>query len=334
MTILTTGGAGYIGSHTVAELSDAGERVVVLDDLSTGFRSALPAGVPLVIGDVADAALVTDLVRGEGVDTLIHFAAKTVVPDSVRDPLAYYEWNTAKTRALFEAAIKAGVSRIVFSSTAAVYGEQTDAPVSEDVDPRPISPYGRSKLMSEWILADAAAAHGIDFVVLRYFNVAGADPHGRTGQSTARATHLIKVACEVATGQRDALDIFGTDFPTRDGTCERDYIHVTDLARAHVKAIERLRAGPAALTLNCGYGRGYSVLDVVDAVSRTVGRALPVRRIGPRPGDAASVIAKADRVRSELGWTPAFDDLDTIVAHALAWEETLASSRRTLTVAA
>jgi UDP-glucose 4-epimerase len=327
MAILTTGGAGFIGSHTVLELLERGEQVVVLDDLSTGFREAVSDDATFITGDVADQSLVTHIVKDQGVDTLIHFAARTVVPDSVADPLGYYKANTSKTRSLFRSAISAGVKRIVFSSTAAVYGNPSANPVAETAPLRPISPYGRSKLMSEWMLEDAAAAHGVDFVILRYFNVAGADPKGRAGQSTPRATHLIKVACEVATGRRNELEIFGNDFPTRDGSCERDYIHVTDLARAHLAAVDRLRSGHARLILNCGYGRGYSVFEVADAVGRAAGAPLPVRLVGRRAGDAASVIAEASSIRSELAWTPQYDSLATIVAHALLWEQHLLKHR-------
>lgn len=324
MTVLVTGGAGYIGAHMVLALVDAGEPVVVLDDLSTGVRGAVPEGVPLVVGDVADQALVARTVADHGVTELAHFAAKIVVPDSVADPLGYYEANTAKTRSLLQAAIRAGVSRVIFSSTAAVYGEPETSPVSETTQPSPINPYGRSKLMSEWMLADAAAAHPMRYVALRYFNVAGADPQGRAGQSTPAATHLIKVACQTALGKRPFLQVFGTDYPTPDGSCVRDYIQVGDLAQAHVLALAHLRAGGESLTLNCGYGRGYSVLEVIETVKRVSGVDFETRLTGRRPGDPAALVARADAIREKLGWRPANDDLEAIVRQALAWERGLA----------
>lgn len=322
MTVLVTGGAGYIGSHMVLELVDAGERVVVLDDLSTGFASALPPGTTLVRGDVSDSTLVQQIVDTHGIDTIAHFAARIIVPESVADPLAYYLANTAKSRCLMEAAVRAGVKRFIFSSTAAVYGEPDDNPIGEDAPLRPINPYGRSKVMTEWMLADTAAAHGLSYVTLRYFNVAGADPHGRAGQSTPRATHLIKIACQAALGLRSQLEVFGTDFPTPDGTCVRDYIQVTDLARAHLAALVHLRAGGANLTLNCGYGRGASVLDVVRTVKQVSGVDFPVVMSGRRAGDPAALVAGAARIRETLNWRPVHDDLSAIVAQALAWERT------------
>lgn len=324
MAVLVTGGAGYIGSHMVFALTDAGEDVVVLDDLSTGVRSAVPSKARLIIGDVADAALVLRIVTEHQIDEVIHFAAKVVVPDSVADPLGYYLANTVKTRTLLSAVLGAGVKRFVFSSTAAVYGNPLQNPVSEDTPPMPMSPYGTSKLMSEWMLRDAAAAQNINYAILRYFNVAGADPAGRTGQSTPNATHLIKVACEAAVGKRKGLEIFGTDYPTPDGTCVRDYIHVTDLAAAHSDALHYLRNGGANLLLNCGYGTGYSVREVVEAVKRASGNNFPVTLSPRRPGDPAAIVARADRIRNELGWQPRYNDLDTIVSHALAWERKLA----------
>lgn len=324
MPVLVTGGAGYIGSHMVLELAAHGEPVVVLDDLSTGFPWAVPAGVELVVGDVGDQALVSRLVAERGITEIVHFAAKIVVPESVADPLGYYFGNTVKTRALFEAAIGAGVRHIIFSSTAAVYGEPGVEVIAESVPTAPINPYGRSKLMSEWMLADAARAHGITYTALRYFNVAGADPAGRSGQSSLKATHLIKVASQAAAGERDGMEIFGTDYPTPDGTCIRDYIHVTDLARAHMAALARLRAGGESLTLNCGYGRGYSVKEVVDVVKRVSGVDFPVKLSPRRPGDPAALVAGAERIRAELGWAPVLDDLETIVRHALDWEKGLA----------
>jgi UDP-glucose 4-epimerase len=325
MAVLVTGGAGYIGSHMVFALTDAGEDVVVLDDLSTGVRSAVPPKARLIIGDVADAALVLRLVSDHQIDEVIHFAAKVVVPDSVADPLGYYLSNTVKTRTLLSAVISAGVKRFVFSSTAAVYGNPLQNPVTEDTPPMPMSPYGTSKLMSEWMLRDAAAAHGVNYAILRYFNVAGADPAGRTGQSTPNATHLIKVACEAAVGKRKGLDIFGTDYPTPDGTCVRDYIHVTDLAAAHSDALRHLRNGGANLLLNCGYGTGYSVREVVESVKRVSGNNFPVTLMPRRPGDPAAIVARADAIRREIGWQPRYNDLTTIVTHALAWERKLAA---------
>jgi UDP-glucose 4-epimerase len=323
MTVLVTGGAGYIGSHTVLALRDAGETVIVLDDLSTGFRSAVPADIRLLVGDVGDAALLARTISDYGVDEIVHFAAKLLVPESVADPLGYYLANTVKSRALFAAAVSAGVKRIVFSSTAAVYGKPAENPVSEDAPTEPISPYGSSKLMSEWMLRDTAAAHGIRYVALRYFNVAGADPGLRSGQSSLVATHLIKVASQVVLGKRRHLDVFGADYPTPDGSCIRDYVHVTDLADAHVGALRFLRSGGDNLVLNCGYGRGYSVLEVVEAVKRVSGVDFPVVMGPRRPGDPPLLVARAERIRREFGWRPRYNDLATIVEHALAWERTL-----------
>jgi len=329
MAVLVTGGAGYIGSHMVLALLDAGhEEVVVLDDLSTGFDWAVPEGVKLVVGDVADQALVTQTILQHRIDALAHFAAKIVVPDSVADPLGYYLANTVKTRSLIEAAVRAGVKHVIFSSTAAVYGEPDVTPVPEDLPLNPINPYGRSKLMSEWMIADAAAAHGFSYVVLRYFNVAGADPEGRSGQSTPNATHLIKVATQAALGQRARLDVFGTDYPTPDGSCLRDYIQVSDLAEAHRLALDHLRSGGESLTLNCGYGRGYSVLEVVEVVKRISGRDFEVRLCPRRAGDPAQIVAAAARIRERLGWQPRHDDLDAIVDQALAWEQRLEKRNR------
>jgi UDP-glucose 4-epimerase len=324
MPILVTGGAGYIGSHMVHALADAGESVVVLDNLSTGFPWALPAGVRLVIGDTGDEAGVAALLATHKIESIIHFAASIVVPDSVADPLGYYRNNTANSRTLIETAIGSGVKHFIFSSTAAVYGNPAKMPVAEDDPLSPMSPYGSSKLMTEIMLRDAAAAHGLGHVVLRYFNVAGADPQQRTGQSTKGATHLIKVAVEAALGKRDRLDVFGTDYPTPDGTCVRDYIHVADLVAAHAAALKHLRAGKPSQTFNCGYGHGYSVLEVLEAVKRVAGRDLPVTMAGRRPGDPAMIVADCSRIRQTLGWVPKYDDLDTIVSHALAWERRLA----------
>ncbi len=323
MTVLVSGGAGYIGSHMVLELLDRGESVVVLDNLSTGFWWAVPKEVPLIQGDVADQDLVARLITEHGISEIAHFAAKIVVPESVADPLGYYLNNTVKTRALLESAVRGGVRRVIFSSTAAVYGEPPVSPVPEEIELNPINPYGRSKLMSEWMLADAAKAHGLGYVVLRYFNVAGADPRGRSGQSSPHATHLIKVAGQAALGQRDGLEVFGTDYPTPDGTCVRDYIHVTDLARAHLAALDHLRGGGESLTLNCGYGRGYSVKQVVEVVKKVSGVDFPVKFSGRRAGDPAALVAKADRIRNELGWKPEHEDLEEIVRQALAWEDSL-----------
>ncbi|MDO8534649.1 MAG: UDP-glucose 4-epimerase GalE [Xanthobacteraceae bacterium] len=323
MAVLVTGGAGYIGSHMVLALIDAGEDVIVLDDLSTGFRRAVHQAATLYVGDVADEALVKRLVAEHGIEAVIHFAAKIVVPDSVADPLGYYLANTVKSRALIAAAIEAGVKRFVFSSTAAVYGMPKEMPVSEDAPLRPMSPYGASKLMTEWMLRDAAAAHGLKYIALRYFNVAGADPAGRSGQSTPNATHLIKVACETALGKRDHMNVYGTDYPSPDGTCIRDYIHVSDLVAAHLDALGHLRGGGDNLTLNCGYGRGYSVLEVIETVKRVSGVDFPVIHSPRRAGDPAAIVARADRIRAALGWRPRLDDLPTIVEHALAWERRL-----------
>ncbi len=330
MTVLVTGGAGYIGSHMVLELLDAGERVIVLDNLSTGHDWAVPGDVPLVIGETGDQELVGRLLREEAVDAIIHFAASIVVPDSVREPLGYYRNNTMNTRALIECAVQAGVRNFIFSSTAAVYGNPAEIPVTENTALAPISPYGWSKLMSEVMLRDTSHAHDINHVILRYFNVAGADPQGRAGQSTKAATHLIKVAVEAALGLRAKLDIFGDDYPTPDGSCIRDYIHVSDLARAHSDALRYLRDGGASLTANCGYGHGFSVLEVIDTVKRVAGVDFPVAIAPRREGDPAQIVADSRRVRETLGWQPRFDDLSVIVAHALAWEQTLSKRRRSV----
>jgi len=327
MTILVTGGGGYIGSHMTHALVDAGEPVMVIDNLTTGFRSALPESVTLVTGDVGDQALLTTIIKTHAVTEIIHFAASIVVPDSVRDPLGYYRNNTINTRALLEVAVATGVQRFIFSSTAAVYGNPQRVPVGEDAAAAPMSPYGSSKLMSEIMLKDAAAAHGLNYVILRYFNVAGADPKLRTGQATVGATHLIKVAVETALGLRPQIDVFGTDYNTTDGTCVRDYIHVSDLVRAHFDALAHLRRGGASDTFNCGYGHGYSVLDVIGAVKRASGRDFAVRLSARRPGDPAAIVADATRIRAQLNWTPQFDNLDQIVTHALAWERKLAELR-------
>ena len=323
MTVLVTGGAGYIGSHMVLALLAAGERVAVLDNLSTGFDWAIPEGATLIVGETGDQALVANLIKQQGVQSIIHFAASIVVPDSVSDPLGYYKNNTVNSRALIECAVKGGVQHFIFSSTAAVYGNPARAPVTEDDLTAPMSPYGSSKLMTEIMLRDAGIAHGLKHVILRYFNVAGADPELRTGQSTKGATHLIKVAVETALGRRDKMDVFGTSYATPDGTCVRDYIHVSDLAQAHLDALRYLRAGGSSVTANCGYGRGYSVHEVIDTVKRVSGVDFRVDISGPRAGDPAQIVASSDRARAVLGWKPQRDDLAMIVGHALNWERKL-----------
>ncbi|MBC7585135.1 MAG: UDP-glucose 4-epimerase GalE [Tardiphaga sp.] len=327
MTILVTGGAGYIGSHMVHTLVEAGESVIVIDNLSTGFSQYLPEGVPLFIGDVADENLVEGVIAAHGVDAIIHFAGSIVVPESMRDPLSYYRNNTMTTRNLLNVAVKTGVRRFIFSSTAAVYGNPDKTPVAEDAPTRPLSPYGSSKLMTEIMLHDIAPAYGMDFVVLRYFNVAGADPLGRTGLATVGATHLLKMAVEAATGQRSKIDVFGTDYPTPDGSCIRDFIHVSDLVEAHRAALDYLRQGGPSTTLNCGYGRGHSVLETIEAVRRASGRNFAVQYAPRRDGDIVTMIADTSRIRATLDWTPRYDDLATIARHALAWEEKLHHDR-------
>jgi UDP-glucose 4-epimerase len=322
--ILVSGGAGYIGSHVVAQLLAAGERVVVLDDLSTGFRDAVLGGT-LVVGDSGDRTAVEALLRLHGVDTVMHFAARIVVPESVADPLGYYAANTCASRNLIEACVRAGVAHFVFSSTAAVYGMPPEGNASEDTPTAPTNPYGSSKLMTEWILRDVSAVTPLRHVALRYFNVAGADSLGRIGQCTRGATHLLKVACEAAVGRRSAVEIYGTDWPTPDGTGVRDYIHVDDLARAHLDALAYLRQDGASVTLNCGYGRGHSVRELLAAVERANGAPLVVRESPRRPGDVARVVAEAARIRAVLGWTPRHQDLDFIARTALAWERKLAT---------
>jgi UDP-glucose 4-epimerase len=327
MSVLVTGGAGYIGSHMVLALLDAGEDVVVLDNLSTGFRWAVPSQTKFVAGDAGDHDLLFRLFLTNPIDAIIHFAGSVVVPESITDPLGYYGNNTCKSRTLIEAAVKSKVPNFIFSSSAAVYGMPEQNPVAEDARPAPISPYGTSKLMTELMLRDAAQAHDLRYVALRYFNVAGADPLGRSGQSTARATHLVKVACEAALGERPYLEVFGTDYPTPDGTCIRDYIHVTDLVGAHLDALRYLRAGGMSDVVNCGYGTGFSVLDVIASVKAISQSDFPVR-LGPRrAGDPAALVAKVERVVEVLGWKPKLNRLDTIVSHALAWEKRLIEHR-------
>ncbi|MET0251912.1 MAG: UDP-glucose 4-epimerase GalE [Novosphingobium sp.] len=322
--VLVTGGAGYIGSHAVLALSDAGWPVAVIDNLTTGFRWAIPESVPFYEGDIVDAALLARIFAEQGTRAIMHFAGSIIVPESVADPLKYYGNNTATSRELIAAAVAAGVPHFIFSSTAATYGVPEVSPVTEDSPKSPINPYGRSKLMTEMMLADVAFAHPINFCALRYFNVAGADPQARSGQSTAGATHLIKVAVEAALGKRSHVDVYGTDYDTPDGTGVRDYIHVSDLAAAHVLALEALIAEPArSLTMNCGYGRGFSVMEVLDAVDRVTNQPLD-RRLAPRrPGDPDSLISDNRRIRQTLPWVPRYADLDTIIGHALTWERKL-----------
>jgi len=328
LPVLVTGGAGYIGSHAVLALKDAGWPVAVIDNLTTGFRFAIPEGVPLYEGDIEDGALLARIFAEQGIRAVMHFAGSVVVPESVENPLKYYHNNTVKSRALIEAAVTAGVPHFIFSSTAATYGIPEVSPVTEDSPKLPINPYGMSKLMTEIMLGDVAKAHPLNFCALRYFNVAGADPQARTGQSTAGATHLIKVAVEAALGKRGHVGVFGTDFDTPDGTGVRDYIHVSDLAAAHVLALEALIAEPArSLTMNCGYGQGFSVLDVLDAVDRATNRTIERRLEGRRAGDPDALISDNSRIKATLPWVPKYADLPTIVEHALAWERKLGDIR-------
>ena len=320
MTILVSGGAGYIGSHMVYALVDAGEDVLVVDDLSTGFDWAVPKGVQLVVGNIGDQSLLQSILSQHQVESIIHYAASTVVPDSLRIPLEYYRNNTVNSRSLIESAINARVRYFIFSSTCAVYGDSPSVVVREESPPSPMSPYASSKLMTEIILRDASAVSDLKYIILRYFNVAGADPLGRTGQSTKNATHLIKVGVEAAVGKRSGIEVYGTDYNTADGTAVRDYIHVTDLVAAHLDALRYLRDGGASMILNCGYARGHSVLDVIKTVKRVSGVDFAVKLSGRRAGDLAAIVADAGRIRSVLGWKPKFDDLETIVRHALAWE--------------
>lgn len=327
-TVLVTGGAGYIGSHAVLALLDGGWPVVVLDNLTTGFRWAVDERATFVEGDLADQALVEETLAAHAVGAIMHFAGSIIVPESVENPLKYYRNNTANSRNLIEAAINKGLAHFIFSSTAATYGVPEESPVREDTPKAPINPYGQSKLMTELMLKDVAAAHSMNYCALRYFNVAGADPLGRTGQSTAGATHLIKVAVEAALGKRAHVGVFGTDFDTPDGTGVRDYIHVSDLAAAHVLALEALIAEPArSLTMNCGYGRGFSVLEVLDAVDRVTNMTIERRLEGRRAGDPPALISDNSRIKATLPWTPQYADLDVIVQHALAWERKLSDIR-------
>lgn len=326
--VLVTGGAGYIGSHAVLALVDAGWPVAVIDNLSTGFTFAIPDGVPLYEGDIEDGALLARIFAEQGTQAIMHFAGSIIVPESVENPLKYYHNNTGKSRALISAAVAAEVPHFIFSSTAATYGMPETSPITEDIPKAPINPYGTSKLMTEQMLADTAAAHDLNYCALRYFNVAGADPQGRSGQSTAGATHLIKVACEAALGKREHVAVFGTDYDTADGTGVRDYIHVSDLAAAHVLALEALIAEPErSLTMNCGYGRGFSVLEVLDAVDRVTNMTLDRRMQPRRAGDPGALVSDPSRIRATLPWQPKHADLDEIIAHALQWERRLSEIR-------
>ena len=328
MVVLVTGGAGYIGSHMALRLGDGGEKVVVLDNLTTGFDWAVDQRATLVQGDAGDIDFVGKVIAEHGITEIVHFAGSIVVPESVVDPLKYYRNNTQTSRNLLEAAVKGGVERFIFSSTAAVYGMTGLAPVEETTPLAPMSPYGRSKLMTEWMLADLAAAHPIKYGVLRYFNVAGADPQKRSGQSTPLATHLIKVAAQTALGQRQKMDIFGTDYPTPDGTCVRDYIHVTDLIEAHALLLGHLRGGGESMTLNCAYGQGFSVRQVIDTVKAVSGVDFRVDEGPRRAGDPASITATGEKVRSALGWVPKHDSLTEMVSSALEWEKYLITRNR------
>jgi UDP-glucose 4-epimerase len=328
MTVLVTGGAGYIGSHTVLALVEASEDVVVVDDLSTGFSAHLPEGVPLFVGDAGDEDLLDCVTTQHKIESIIHFAGSVVVPESMRDPLGYYRNNFITTRNLLNVAVKRGINRFVFSSSAAVYGNPDQIPVPEHAPTRPLSPYGMSKLMTEIMLHDVASSFGTQYVVLRYFNVAGADPDARIGPATVGATHLLKIAVEAATGKRARIDVFGTDYPTPDGSCVRDFIHVSDLSQVHRAALAHLRRGGTSTTLNCGYGRGHSVLEIIEAVRRISGRNFAVQYAPRRPGDIMAMIADTSRARTLLDWTPQYDNIETIAAHALAWEEKLFRERR------
>lgn len=323
MTVLVTGGAGYIGSHMTLALLDRGETVMVLDNLSTGVRGLVGEGATFIQGDISDTPLVRDLLKKHEIDSVIHFAGSVVVPDSVENPLGYYANNTVASRGLIESCVASGVKQFIFSSTAAVYGVTDQASLAEDAVQGPASPYGRSKLMTEWMLEDTAHAHDFRYVALRYFNVAGADPKGRSGQSTPRATHLIKRACQAALGRVPSLGIFGTDYPTPDGTGIRDYIHVADLIGAHALALDHLRAGGESSLFNCGYGHGFSVREVIAAVERVAGAPLAVEELPRRAGDPPMIVSNPAKLKARLGWTPRHDSLDEIVTSALAWESRL-----------
>jgi UDP-glucose 4-epimerase len=324
--VLVTGGAGYIGSHVVWALSDAGYRVVVLDDLSSGRREALPPSARLIVGSVGDRRLVEAVILENEIDAVMHFAGSVLVGQSVEDPLGYYANNTVNSHQLIATCVAAGVENFIFSSTAAVYGMPVEQPIVETAATVPINPYGASKLMTEMMLRDAAAASGLNYMIMRYFNVAGADPRGRTGERRPMATHLINVATRTALGRRPSIEIFGADYDTPDGTCIRDYIHVSDLADAHLRALEHLGRGGFSLTLNCGYGRGISVHQVLDKVGQAVGRPLPTRSAPRRPGDPPMLVAAVDRLRCALDWRPRYDDLGIIIGTALAWEQRLAET--------
>ncbi|WP_417450066.1 UDP-glucose 4-epimerase GalE [Kordiimonas sp.] len=323
MAILVTGGAGYIGSHMVIELIQHGHEVVVLDNLVTGFRKAVHPEAHFIEGEVGSADMLDEVFTTHDIADVIHFAGSIIVPESVENPLKYYGNNTTVSRTLIEACVRHNIRNFIFSSTAAVYGDPAVVPIGEDAELEPLSPYGTSKLMTEWMLADVAKAHDFAYVALRYFNVAGADPEGRTGQSTANATHLIKVACQAALGRRSHLSVFGDDYDTPDGTGMRDYIHVSDLAAAHRLALDWLKRGGDSGAMNCGYGHGFSVLEVIEAVKRVTGVDFAVKMEGRRAGDSPKVVARVDKINRALGWKAAYDDLDTIVAHAYAWEKRL-----------
>jgi UDP-glucose 4-epimerase len=323
MNVLVTGGAGYIGGHMVLALLDAGHMPIVFNNLSTGFRWSVPEGVPLVVGDIGDFELVLRTLQAYQIDAIAHFAAKLVVPESVTDPLGYYLNNTVKSRSLMAAAVAAGIKKFVFSSTAAVYGNASDKPLGEDAQLAPLSPYGSSKQLTEVMLRDVAAAHDMRYVILRYFNVAGSDPAMRHGQSTSNATHLIKVAIQTALGMRSHMEVFGSDYPTPDGTCIRDYIHVTDLIAAHMLALNHLDQGGESLVVNCGYGHGYSVSEVIETVRKVSGKPVEARFAPRRAGDPVTIVADSARIRSRLGWEPRHDDLASIVDHSLRWESML-----------
>ncbi|MGH9591569.1 MAG: UDP-glucose 4-epimerase GalE, partial [Bryobacteraceae bacterium] len=323
MSVLITGGAGYIGSHMAFSCLETGRDVVVIDNLITGLRALVPEQAHFIQGDIADQAVVRTAIRNHSVTAVIHFAGSAIVPDSVAEPLTYYANNTSASRNLIEACVQEGVQNFIFSSTAAVYGIPQHSPASEDAVKAPINPYGRSKLVTEWILEDACRAHGLHSLALRYFNVAGADPRGRTGQSTPRATHLIKRASQAALDRIPVLDIFGTDFPTHDGTGVRDYIHVSDLVTAHLLGLEHLEKGGASLVMNCGYGHGFSVREIISTVEKVAGRKIPTREAPPRPGDPAELVADSTRLKSLLGWQPRYDDIEEIAATAYRWEKRL-----------